>query len=133
MVQLNPYLKFSGNCREAMEFYKSIFGWDLSLQTVGESPVGENMPASKDSILHSVLSNGTHTIMGSDFHWGEDLNNGNGNHICLTCESEAEITTIYNSLIQNGTIIQPLENMPWGSLFAQVIDKYEKHWILNCD
>ncbi len=133
MAQVNPYLKFNGNCREAMNFYKDVLGWNLSLQTVGESPVGAQMPAPKDSIVHSTLSNGTQTLMGSDFHWGEALVNGNGNHICMNCESEEEITALYNGLIQNGTIIQPLSNMPWGGMFAQVIDKYEKHWILSSE
>lgn len=131
MLQLNPYLKFGGNCREAMNFYKDILGWDLSLQTLSDSPVGEQMPAPKNSIMHSTLSDGTQTIMGSDFHWDEELVNGNGTHICITCETEAEITALYNGLVQNGVVIQPLSNMPWGAMFAQVIDKYEKQWILS--
>ena len=56
MTQINAYLTFSGNCREAMNFYKSCLGGELTLQTIGESPLGDKMPPQmKDSILHSTL------------------------------------------------------------------------------
>ena len=38
MAQLNPYLNFDRNCREAMNFYKDCLGGELFLQTVGEMP-----------------------------------------------------------------------------------------------
>ncbi len=133
MVQLNPYLKFNDNCREAMNFYKDILGWELSLQTGGESPVGAQMPAPKDSILHSALTKDSQVIMGSDLHWGEELSNGNGNQICVNCESEKEITDFFTKLSDGGKITQPLGDMPWGSKFGSLIDKYEKYWIFNYD
>jgi PhnB protein len=38
MATMNPYLTFNGNCKEAMNFYKEIFGRELSMMTAGESP-----------------------------------------------------------------------------------------------
>ena len=67
MGQLNTYLTFNGNCREAMNFYKTCLGGELSLQTIGESPMAEKMPAKmKDCILHSTLANDAMVIMATD-------------------------------------------------------------------
>jgi hypothetical protein len=35
--RLNPYINFAGNARQAMEFYKGVFGGTLSLITFGEA------------------------------------------------------------------------------------------------
>ena len=34
--RLNPYISFGDNARSAMEFYKSVFGGTLTLNTFGE-------------------------------------------------------------------------------------------------
>ena len=67
MKQINSYLTFNGNCREAMNFYKECLGGKLNLQTIGESPMADKMPATmKHSILHSELRKGNVVLMGSD-------------------------------------------------------------------
>ncbi len=133
MAKLNPYLKFDGNCKEAMNYYKEILDWELSMMTVGEFPVADEMPAPKESILHSTLAKGERVIMGSDLHWGEPHSNRNGLQICVDCESEQEISYLFLKLSQDGVVTQPLGDMPWGSKFASLIDKYGKYWILNYD
>ena len=67
MIQINAYLTFNGNCREAMTFYQKCLGGELYLQTIGESPMAAQMPPQmKDSILHSTLTNGEAIIMATD-------------------------------------------------------------------
>src|SRR4051812_14672577 len=63
-VNLDPYLFFKGNCREAMEFYKSIFGGELTVSTFGEAMPNE--PEMKDKIMHAMLSGGDVKLMASD-------------------------------------------------------------------
>jgi len=67
MAQLNPYLTFNGNCREAMNFYKECLGGELIFQTIGESPMADRMPEKmKECILHATLSNSAMVIMATD-------------------------------------------------------------------
>src|SRR5690349_13349663 len=67
MAQLNPYIFFSGNCRDAMTFYQSCLGGELNIQTVGESPAAAQMPAeAHNGVIHSMLQGGGVTIMASD-------------------------------------------------------------------
>ncbi len=51
--RLNPYISFAGDAREAMEFYRRVFGGNLSLSTFGE--YGEPDPAIADKVMHALL------------------------------------------------------------------------------
>lgn len=131
MTTLNPYLNFDGNCKAAMTFYKDALGGKLELQTVGQSPMAEQMPgAKKDAIFHSTLTANNMVIMASDMGWGE-FNNGNAYHICVDCSTEDEINSFFKKLSVGGTVTQKVAPMPWGAIFGSFVDKFGKQWILN--
>jgi PhnB protein len=134
MTQINSYLTFSGNCREAMEFYKGCLGGELFFQTIGESPLADKMPAQmKDSILHSTLTNGALVIMASDMVGDDGLLKGNAVSLMLNCSSEDEIRTFYRALSTGGKATHAIENSFWGALFGDLEDKYGNHWLLHFD
>ena len=132
MGQLNAYLTFNGNCREAMTFYKECLGGELSLQTIGESPLAEKMPAQmKDSILHSSLSSDSILMMATDCVPEPGLIKGNAVSLCLNCNSEDEIRTCFEKLSSGGKTNFPIEDTFWGALFGGLTDKFGNHWLLN--
>ena len=132
MAQLNPYLSFDNNCREAMNFYKDCFGGELVIQTVGESPemAAQMPPHMKDSILHSSLISGGISIMGSDLN-REKPSEGNTIQLCINCESEKELNSLFSNLSKDGKVIQAISDMPWGAKYGEIIDRYGKHWMFN--
>ena len=132
MAQITPYLNFPNTCREAMNFYQHCFGGDLEFQVVGEIPeMAAMMPVEmKDSILHSSLTNGNFTIMASDMNRFERAE-GNTVYLCIHCNSEEELNSFFSRVSEGGTIIQPIAPMPWGALYGEITDKYEKHWMFN--
>ncbi len=133
MKSINVYLGFAGKCREAMNFYKECLGGgELELQSVGESPVADQMPANMDKkqILHSTLVKDGITIMGSDMHRGKPTN-GNLIGICVNCVSAEEIKSLFTKLSEGGTIDDPLKEQFWGDTFGAVTDKYGKPWMFN--
>lgn len=132
MKTIYSYLSFNGNCREAMVFYKKCLGGELSLQTIGESPLSETMPAKmKKYILHAVLSNKEFVLMGTDMVSESGLLKGNAVSLVLTCSSEKEIRECYKKLSQGGEQTHPLENTFWNALFGGLTDKYGNTWLLN--
>ncbi len=132
MTQMNAYLTFNGNCRDAMIFYKECLGGELVLQTIGESPLAEEMPSKmKQYILHSSLINGALVMMATDCVPEQGLVKGNTVSLCLNCSSEEEIKSYYAKLADGGTATHPLENTFWGALFGGLTDKYGNHWLLN--
>lgn len=134
MTQINAYLTFNGNCREAMRFYKECLGGELTLQTVGESPMADRMPPQmKQSVLHSTLTKGALLIMASDMVSEQGLMKGNTVSLMLNCSSEEEIKSCYARLSKGGEATHPLENTFWGALFGDLTDKFGNHWLLQYD
>ena len=132
MSQINSYLTFSGNCREAMEFYQSCLGGELFFQTVGETPLAGKMPEKmKNMILHSTLTNGDLKLMASDMVSEKGLIRGNGVSLMLNCESEEEIYRVFRSLSEGGIIGHALENTFWGAIIGDFTDKFGNNWLLH--
>ena len=135
MTQINAYITFNGNCREAMTFYKDCLGGELAMQTVGGSPIETQCPsAMKDSILHATLQNSSLILMASEMIGPGGFSEGSNNiALSLNCSSEEEINSYYTSLSSGGQIIHPLRVEFWGAIFGVFTDKFGIRWMLNYD
>ncbi len=134
MKQITPYLFFDGNCREVMNFYKKVLGGELSIMTVGESPMGEKMPNSKDRILHAAIMKGnTVMLMASDTMIpGQTAEMGEGNYCTIICDSKEEIDLLFSKLSEGGKVSMPLEEAFFG-WFGSLTDKFGTKWMLEFD
>jgi PhnB protein len=132
MTQIHSYLTFNGNCREAMHFYKDCLGGELTLQTIGESPIAHKMPEEmKEYILHATLTNQALILMGTDMVSEKGMIRGNTVSMVLNCSSEEETRNYYQKLAAGGEATHPLEITFWGALFGDLADKYGNLWLLN--
>jgi len=129
--KLNPYISFRGNAREAMEFYKTVFGGKLELSTFGESGMTDHQ-AVPEQIMHGMLiaDNGI-TLMGADTPDGMEYKSGSNISISLSGDNEEELSGYFNKLADGGTVAQPLTKAPWGDTFGMVADKYGTFWMVN--
>ena len=128
MTTINVYLNFNGNCREAMTFYKECLGGELRMMTIAESPMAGQMPAEMgQQIMHSSLTNGGLSIMGSDMNSNFTL--GNAVHLCIVCDSEEELNTYFNKLSEGGTVGHPVSKFFAGTM-GDLTDKYGINWML---
>lgn len=127
---LNPYLSFKNNAREAMEFYKSVFGGELSLSTFGE--FGNPDPAESNLVMHSFLAapNGF-KLMGSDTPARMDFKPAGNITVSLSGDDEAELTGYWNKLKDGAQINLPLEKAPWGDSFGMLTDRFGIPWMVN--
>lgn len=131
MTQINAYLNFNGDTREAMQFYKDCFGGELVMQKIAESPMAAQMPGEMmNRILHSSLTNGSIILMASDC-MGKSVTAGNHISLCINCGSEEEISSFFASLADGGKINEPLQQSFWGATFGNLTDKFGINWILN--
>ena len=131
MTQLNAYLTFNGNCREAMTFYRECLGGVLEWQTIADSPMATAMPPEmKACILHATLSSGDIVLMGSDMA-PQHLIKGNAVSLLLSFTSEAAIHKAYTLLSEGGDASHPLASTHWGALFGHLTDKYGNQWLLH--
>ena len=130
--KLNPYISFQGKTREAMEFYKSVFGGELTLSTFGEAGMTDH-GVKPDGIMHAMLvaDNGI-TLMAADSATGmREFIAGTNMSISLSGDNEEELTDYYAKLSEGGEIEEPLTKAPWGDTFGMCIDKFGVFWMVN--
>lgn len=140
MTTLNIYLTFNGNCHEAFDYYRSIFGGEFaSISRFSEMPENLDYPipeSDKDKIMHVSLPISKETVlMGSDTAsgFGSEIIVGNNFSISVNPESKVEADRIFNDLSSGGNITMPMENAFWGSYFGMCKDKYGINWMVNFD
>jgi PhnB protein len=128
---LNPYLSFRDNAREAMEFYHSVFGGELTVSTFGESGMSED-PAEAAKVMHSMLmAPGGLVLMGSDTPSQMEYQSGSSISVSLSGEDEAELRGYWDKLSDGGTVVMPMDKAPWGDIFGMCADKYGTNWLVN--
>ena len=131
-MTLTAYLTFNGNCREAMTFYKDCLGGELSLQTIGESPLAGQLPEHmRCFILQATLTCNGFILQATDMVDEGGLKKGNGVSMLLNCSNEAEIRRCYARLAKEGVATYPLAPTYWGVLFGGLTDKFGNHWLLQ--
>jgi PhnB protein len=129
--QLNPYLSFKDNAREAMEFYRTVFGGKLTISTFKEFHASQD--SSEDNlIMHSVLEadNGI-TFMASDTPSRMEYRAGTNMSMSLSGDNEAELKGYFERLSAGGMVTMPLEKAMWGDSFGMCNDKLGVPWLVN--
>jgi PhnB protein len=128
--RLNPYLNFNDNAREAMEFYKDVFGGTLSVTTFGDLGAAEGADASK--VMHSVLETSAgYTIMGSDTPAHMEYHGPAGFGVSLSGDDGDQLRGYWDKLSGGGRVDMPLQKQVWGDEFGMVVDKYGICWLVN--
>lgn len=139
MATVNPYLTFNGNCEEAFNFYKSVFGGEFSyLGRFKDMPPQEGNHLSEDAknkIMHVSLPISKETVlMGSDAppHF-EDVKFGMNLSIAIGAESKETADRLFNGLSKGGKITMPIEETFWGDYFGMFTDKFGFNWMVSFD
>lgn len=129
--KLNPYIGFKDNAREAMEFYKTVFGGELTINTFEEFHASED-PAEGSKVMHAMLEadNGI-TFMASDTPNGMEYDGGSRISMSLSGDNETELRGYWDKLVDGGTVTMPIEKAPWGDTFGMVTDKFDVTWMVN--
>jgi PhnB protein len=130
-IRLNPYLSFRDNAREAMTFYQSALGGDLTISTFAEFQVSED-PAEQDKIMHSQLETPDGLVlMGADTPNEQEYQQPVGVSISLSGEDEAKLRGYWDRLSADATVLAPFEKAPWGDVFGMCVDRFGTTWMVN--
>ena len=130
-THLNPYLSFRDNAREAMEFYQSAFGGELTVSTFAELHASED-PADQDKVMHASLESASGLVlMASDTPSSMEHVAQSNISISLSGDDESELRGYWDKLSAGGQVATPLEKAPWGDLFGMCTDKFGTAWMVN--
>ncbi|MGP4002204.1 VOC family protein [Streptomyces sp. 8N706] len=129
--RLNPYISFAGDARQAMEFYKSVMGGNLRLNTYGDFG-SESPPGYDDKVMHSMLETASgFTLMGADNPPGMEHEPGNNIAVSLSGDDADELRGYWDKLSDGGTVSVPLEEQMWGDVFGMCTDRFGITWMVN--
>lgn len=128
---LNPYLSFKANARQAMEFYQSAFGGELTMNTFEEFHASED-PDEADKIMHAMLEaeNGI-IFMAADTPNQMEYHPGSNISMSLSGDNETELRAYFEKLSAGGDVRMPLEKAPWGDTFGMCTDRFGVNWMVN--
>jgi PhnB protein len=129
--KINAYISFNDNAREAMEFYKTVFGGKLTVSTFKEFHVSSD-PSEDNKLMHAMLEaeNGI-VIMGADTPKEMNYHDGARISISLSGDNEEELRAYWDKLSEEATVEQPLTQAQWGDTFGMLTDKFGIHWMVN--
>ncbi|MBU2694256.1 VOC family protein [Pimelobacter sp. 30-1] len=134
-INLNPYINWRGQAREAMEFYRSVLGGELQVMTfadMGGTAMGV-AEAEVDWVMHAALSvSDSVLLMGAD-HPQHVPGEPQQQQVSISgpAEDEATLRAWWDGLSEGATIHQPLEKAPWGDSFGMLEDRYGVQWLVN--
>lgn len=135
MRVVNAYLTFPGNCEEAFNFYKSVFGGEFTyVGRFSEMPPQEGVTisdADKNKIMHISLPISNETIlMGSD-EWEPKTKYGDNIGLSITTDSKEDADRIFNELSSAGNATMPMNQTFWGDYFGMCTDKFNVCWMVS--
>lgn len=139
MATTNTYLNFNGNCEEAFNFYKSVFGGEfIYIGRFGDMPPSEEFPvveADKNKVMHVSLPIGSSILMGSDngSEYEASFVKGNNFSVSINADSREEADKLFNGLSAGGKTIMPMNDTFWGAYFGMFTDKFGVNWMVNYD
>ena len=131
---VQPYLFFDGRCEEALEFYRSTLGAEVTMLMrfkENPEPMPPDMypPGSDDKVLHASFTIGETTLMASD-----GMNKGSpvfqGFSLSLSVPSDAEAQRLFTALSAGGKVQMPLGKTFYASSFGMVADRFGVSWMV---
>jgi len=134
MTILNPYLSFTDDAREAMEFYRSVFGGELTLSTFGEFPGMVQDPAENELVMHAQLTTAEGlTLMGSDTPAHMAFERPANISLSLSGDDEGVLQGYWNALAEGGTVTMPMSETFWSPRFGMLTDRFGTSWMVGAE
>jgi PhnB protein len=135
-MRVIPYLTYNGECEEALNLYKEVFGGEItSVMRFEEMPEDPDMPVTdawKKKIMHAELKFGNDLFLYFSDAWeGSTAEFGDAVTVHLDVDSEEELRKYFTGLAEDGEITMPAEKTFWGAVYGSVIDKYGIRWGFN--
>lgn len=136
-MQIQPYISFNGNCREAVEFYADVFGTDKpEIMLFGEMPTDTDYVMSDETqklVLHTELAMDETKVMFSDIPPNTAFTQGNNMTLIIISDDLDEIKILYYKLKDGGTVDMELQETFWSKYYGSLTDKFGVGWQLNYD
>jgi PhnB protein len=128
-VKLVAYANFAGNAREAMTYYRDVFGGELTIASFADFGMADMPP---EGTMHAELVADGFTIMASDAMPGAERTwGGTRVYLAFMSDEPEKLQGWYDRLAADGRAGQLLQRQAWGDLYGDVMDKFGLEWMFN--
>ena len=131
-MQLEMFINFNGNCREAVEFYAKVFKSEIhNLMIYGDAPPDPNYTvpeADINRIMYAGIPFGGMTVMFMDYPSGSEMAVGDNIHPTISTDNKDEVTRMFNELKEGGEVHMELGKTFFSEWYGMVRDKFGVTW-----
>ncbi len=128
MQKITTFLMFEGRAEEAMNFYTALFN-DSAITHITRYGPGE--AGAEGSVVHAIFTLNGQSFMCIDSNVQHAFTFTPAISLYVTCETEAEIDTLFAQLSAGGEIMMPLDSYPFSKKFGWLADKFGVSWQLT--
>ena len=130
-MSFTAHLWYSGNCREAFQFYAQLFGGELMLHTYGGTPMAREVDAEwRDKIVHATLAFDGRELAGSDVQ-PDHYRRPQGFAVLVDVEGVEKARRIFTALAEGGSVAMPMQQTFWSPAFGVLTDRFGIPWEIN--
>jgi len=130
-MNLTPFLLFDGTCAEAMAFYQTCLGGELTITRLGDTPMGDHAPPEQQrKVTYARLKSDSIEFSATDWlHPTRAPKPGNTVAMHLRAENEGELRAVFDKLAVGADkdLLDDLREMPFGT-YGHLADRYGVHW-----
>ncbi len=131
-MSFHPYLFFGGNCRDAFTRYEEIFGGELTLLTMADTPDADDVPPEQaDMIIHAALVAENFLLMASDDPTTDDFGPVQGMMVSYTAADADDAGRVFTALAEGGTVTQDLMPTFFSPAFGMCVDRFGTPWMVS--
>jgi PhnB protein len=130
-MAFHPYLMFGGNCREAFDRYKEIFGGELFMISFKDMPSDEQVPAEFGNLIaHAAITLGEAVLMGSDDPT-DSSGSVQGQQVNYAVDEASEAQRAFKELSDGGKVTVPIAPTSWSPMFGMCVDRFGTPWMVS--
>lgn len=129
MKKITPFLMFQeGKAEEAMNYYISIIE-DSEITSIVR--YGANESGGEGTVMQATFSLKGQEFMCIDSNVKHQFTFTPSFSIFITCDTEEEINSLYEKLIEGGQALMPIGNYGFSQRFGWINDRFGVSWQLN--
>lgn len=146
-ITTTTHLNFRGTARQALEFYRSVFGGEVTLATYGQFGMPEGVPGFDKVVFGQLSSPAGIRLMAYDIPGYDDQDaeatagstrRENGTTITdrtffqsLRADSLDELQRYWDGLAEGAAVVEPLAASAWSAGFGMLTDRFGVTWVLD--
>ena len=146
-ITTTTHLNFRGTARQALEFYRSVFGGEVTVATYGQFGMPEEVPGFDKVVFGQLSSPAGIRLMAYDIPGHDDQDaeatagstrRENGTTITdrtffqsLQAGSLEELQQYWDGLAEGAAVVEPLAASAWSAGFGMLTDRFGVTWVLD--